>query len=98
MYLGSIVEEGPAEEVFATPAHPYSQALISAVPVGRRTPTGVRKRIILTGDVPSPLKPPSGCRFHPRCPIAAERCRSERPELQEHRPGRKVACHFPTLT
>lgn len=98
MYLGSIVEEGPAEELFETPAHPYSQALISAVPVVETTPGGVRKRIILTGDVPSPLKPPSGCRFHPRCPIAAERCRVERPELTEHGPGRKVACHFPTLS
>lgn len=97
MYLGSIVEEGPAEEVFAAPAHPYSQALISAVPIVETTPGGVRKRIILAGDVPSPLKPPSGCRFHPRCPIAVERCRVERPELTEHRSGRKVACHFPTL-
>lgn len=97
MYLGSIVEEGSAEEVFETPAHPYSQALISAVPVVETTPVGTRKRIILTGDVPSPLKPPSGCRFHPRCPIAAERCRTERPQLTEHRSGRKVACHFPTL-
>ena len=92
MYLGSIVEEGPAEEVFAAPAHPYSQALISAVPVVETT----RKRVILTGDVPSPLKPRSGCRFHPRCPIAVERCRNER-QLREYRPGRKVACHFPTV-
>nr|WP_245270301.1 dipeptide ABC transporter ATP-binding protein [Mesorhizobium ciceri] len=97
MYLGSIVEEGPAEDVFAAPAHPYSQALISAVPVVETTPGGTRKRIILTGDVPSPLNPPTGCRFHPRCPIAAERCRSERPQLREYRPGRKVACHFPTM-
>jgi peptide/nickel transport system ATP-binding protein len=93
MYLGSIVEEGPAEEVFAAPAHPYGQALISAVPVVETT----RKRVILTGDVPSPLKPRSGCRFHPRCPIAVERCRNERPQLREYRPGRKVACHFPTV-
>ncbi|TJX67224.1 MAG: ABC transporter ATP-binding protein, partial [Mesorhizobium sp.] len=97
MYLGSIVEEGPAEEVFSAPAHPYSQALISAVPVVETTPGGTRRRIILTGDVPSPLNPPSGCRFHPRCPIAVERCRTERPELNEYRPGRKVACHFPTV-
>ena len=97
MYLGSIVEEGPAEEVFSTPAHPYSQALISAVPVVETTPSGTRRRIILTGDVPSPLNPPSGCRFHPRCPIATDRCRTERPEAREHRPGRKVACHYPTI-
>ncbi|MDW6022059.1 dipeptide ABC transporter ATP-binding protein [Mesorhizobium sp. BAC0120] len=97
MYLGSIVEEGPSEEVFAAPAHPYSQALISAVPVVETTPGGRRKRIILSGDVPSPLKPPAGCRFHPRCPIAQDRCRTERPALVEHKPGRKVACHFPVL-
>jgi peptide/nickel transport system ATP-binding protein len=97
MYLGSIVEEGPAEEVFSAPAHPYSQALISAVPVVETTPSGTRRRIILTGDVPSPLNPPSGSRFHPRCPIATDRCRTERPEPREHRPGRKVACHYPTI-
>ena len=97
MYLGSIVEEGASEDVFAAPAHPYSQALISAVPVVETTPSGRRKRIILSGDVPSPLKPPSGCRFHPRCPVAQDRCRTERPALQEHKTGRKVACHFPTI-
>ncbi|MBN9074211.1 MAG: ATP-binding cassette domain-containing protein [Rhizobiales bacterium] len=95
MYLGSIVEEGPSEEVFSAPAHPYSQALISAVPLVETTPGGRRKRIILTGDVPSPLDPPAGCRFHPRCPVAQARCRVERPALIEHRAGRKVACHFP---
>ncbi|WP_454816938.1 ABC transporter ATP-binding protein [Labrys neptuniae] len=95
MYLGSIVEEGPAEEVFATPAHPYSQALISAVPIVETTPSGTRKRIILTGDVPSPLNPPPGCRFHPRCPVAQDLCRSERPQMRDYSPGRKVACHFP---
>lgn len=95
MYLGSIVEEGPSETVFSSPAHLYSQALISAVPVVETTPSSRSKRIILSGDVPSPLKPPSGCRFHPRCPIAKDRCRTERPALIEHKPGRKVACHFP---
>lgn len=98
MYLGSIVEEGPAEEVFSTPAHPYSQALISAVPIVETTPGGTRKRIILTGDVPSPLKPPSGCRFHPRCPVAQDRCRTERPQMRDYGPGRKVACHFPVAS
>ncbi len=97
MYLGSVVEEGPAEAVFSAPAHPYSLALISAVPVVETTPGGSRKRILLTGDVPSPLNPPSGCRFHPRCPIARDRCRTERPEPQSFGAGRKVACHFPTL-
>ncbi|OCC03966.1 peptide ABC transporter ATP-binding protein [Labrys sp. WJW] len=98
MYLGSIVEEGPAEEVFSTPAHPYSQALISAVPIVETTPSGTRKRIILTGDVPSPLKPPSGCRFHPRCPVAQDRCRTERPQMRDYGPGRKIACHFPVAS
>ncbi|MDZ5452360.1 dipeptide ABC transporter ATP-binding protein [Labrys sp. ZIDIC5] len=98
MYLGSIVEEGPAEEVFSTPAHPYSQALISAVPTVETTPGGTRKRIILTGDVPSPLKPPPGCRFHPRCPVAQDRCRTERPQMRDYGPGRKVACHFPVAS
>ena len=94
MYLGSIVEIGPAEDIFARPAHPYTQALISAVP---KPATGgvARQRIILTGDVPSPINPPSGCRFHPRCPIAQDRCRTERPVLTSGIGLRAVACHFP---
>lgn len=95
MYLGSIVELGQAEDVFAKPAHPYTQALISAVPVPDITKRGSRNRIILTGDVPSPINPPSGCRFHPRCPIAQDRCKHERPLLLKRGSGREVACHFP---
>lgn len=95
MYLGSIVELGQADDIFAKPAHPYTQALISAVPVPDITKGGSRNRIILTGDVPSPVNPPSGCRFHPRCPIAQERCKVERPLLLKQGPGRQVACHFP---
>lgn len=95
MYLGSIVELGQADDIFAKPAHPYTQALISAVPVPDITKGGSRNRIILTGDVPSPINPPSGCRFHPRCPIAQERCKVERPLLLKQYPGRQVACHFP---
>ena len=95
MYLGSIVEMGSAEDIFARSAHPYTQALISAVPVPDLSAQGSRKRIVLTGDVPSPVNPPSGCRFHTRCPIAQERCRTERPALAEQVPGRKVACHYP---
>ena len=95
MYLGSIVEMGPADDIFARPSHPYTQALISAVPVPHLASGAARKRIVLTGDVPSPVNPPSGCRFHTRCPIAQERCRVERPELAPNGAGRSVACHFP---
>jgi peptide/nickel transport system ATP-binding protein len=94
MYLGSIVEIGEATEIFTHPAHPYTQALISAVPKPVNA-TGPSQRIILTGDVPSPISPPSGCRFHPRCPIAQNRCRTERPALTASTAARAVACHFP---
>ena len=95
MYLGSIVEIGAAEDIFSRPAHPYTQALISAVPKPVYATGAMRKRIILTGDVPSPISPPSGCRFHPRCPIAQDRCRTERPVLTQGTGARAVACHFP---
>jgi peptide/nickel transport system ATP-binding protein len=95
MYLGSIVELGRAEDIFVKPAHPYTQALISAVPVPDITKSGSRNRIVLTGDVPSPVNPPAGCRFHPRCPMAQERCRVERPMLSAQADTRQVACHFP---
>jgi peptide/nickel transport system ATP-binding protein len=95
MYLGSIVESGPTEEIFQSPRHPYSEALISAVPSADLDRTNRRERIVLQGDVPSPINPPSGCRFHPRCRYATERCRVERPKLAEIEPGRLVACHHP---
>jgi len=95
MYLGSIVEMGPAEEVFGRPLHPYTQALISAVPVPDLSQQGQRQRIVLSGDVPSPVDPPSGCRFHTRCPMARERCRVERPAVVAAEAERTVACHFP---
>ena len=98
MYLGSIVELGNAEEIFTKPAHPYTQALISAVPVPDVTKQGRRKRIVLSGDVPSPINPPSGCRFHPRCPVAQDRCKVERPVLSISQVNRLVACHFPLET
>jgi oligopeptide/dipeptide ABC transporter ATP-binding protein len=95
MYLGSIVEMGSADDIFARPAHPYTQALISAVPVPDLDAQRSSKRIVLTGDVPSPINPPSGCRFHTRCPIAnAGACRSEVPELREVTPGHWVSCHL----
>jgi oligopeptide transport system ATP-binding protein len=92
MYLGRIVESGEAKAVCEAPAHPYTQALISAVPVV--DPVSKRKRIILAGDVPSPIHPPSGCPFHPRCPVAEAKCHSERPGLREMGAGRWVACHL----
>ena len=96
MYLGSIVELGPTDEVYRAPAHPYTQALISAVPVPD-VDRAACQRIVLTGDVPSPINPPAGCRFHPRCRFAQDRCRRERPVLREIAPGRTVACHFPLV-
>ncbi len=90
MYLGKIVESGPAEEVCSAPLHPYTKALLSAVPGTGKKNT---ERIVLTGDVPSPLNPPAGCRFHTRCPFATERCAVEEP--QEKVIGqRRCACHF----
>jgi len=92
MYLGKIVETGGAKEIVNSPKHPYTQALISAIPVV--DPASKRKRIVLAGDVPSPIHPPGGCPFHPRCPIAEDRCRSEAPELREVGAGRWAACHL----
>lgn len=92
MYLGKIVEAGEAHAVVRTPRHPYTQALISAVPVV--DPDTKRKRIVLSGDVPSPISPPTGCPFHPRCPIAEVRCRTEVPALREIAPGHHASCHF----
>jgi peptide/nickel transport system ATP-binding protein len=98
MYLGSIVETGVAEDIFSHPSHPYTEALISAVPKPVYATGTSRTRIVLTGDVPSPINPPSGCHFHPRCPIAQDRCRVERPTLLPSSIGKSVACHFPITT
>lgn len=92
MYLGRIVELAPTDALFHTPHHPYTQALLSAIPVP--DPRARRERVPLTGDVPSPLNPPSGCAFHPRCPYAFDRCRAERPELRDVGDGHQVACHL----
>ncbi len=94
MYLGSVVETGPTDTLFRHPAHPYTEALMSAVPVAHAGEAR-RERIILRGDVPSPLRPPSGCRFHTRCPKVGDRCRSERPVLRDVGDGRVAACHYP---
>lgn len=92
MYLGRIMELTPKAAFFSAPHHPYSHALLSAVPAAH--PRERRERILLSGDPPSPAAIPPGCRFHPRCPIAQDRCRVEVPELREVSPGQAAACHF----
>jgi peptide/nickel transport system ATP-binding protein len=95
MYLGKIVEIAPKQAIFSAPKHPYTEALLSAVPVPE--PGAARERIILKGDVPSPVNPPKGCRFHTRCPYAFDRCRTEEPPLRPLVAGHLAACHLHDL-
>jgi oligopeptide/dipeptide ABC transporter ATP-binding protein len=98
MYLGEIVELGDAEDLYDEPLHPYTEALLSVVPELNDTDAPRRERIIISGDVPDPSDRPSGCSFHPRCPVATEICKSTTPPFVELRPGRYVACHHPRNT
>ena len=91
MYLGKMMEISPTDDLFKLPLHPYTKALLSAIPIP--DPDSNVEKIILSGDVPNPINPPEGCRFHPRCPYVKEICRSQEPVLKDVGSGRKVACH-----
>jgi oligopeptide/dipeptide ABC transporter ATP-binding protein len=93
MYVGKIVERGTTEEIFKNPRHPYTKMLLSAIPSLAENPAG--ERMIAEGDVPSPSNPPSGCRFHTRCPIAKEKCCRDMPELEGESPNHLTACWYP---
>jgi oligopeptide/dipeptide ABC transporter ATP-binding protein len=93
MYLGTLVEQGSRDAVFGSPAHPYTQALLSAAPLANPREQRARRRVLLTGEIPSPTAPPPGCRFHTRCPVAEDRCRTEVPLLRQTSIG-QVACHL----
>jgi oligopeptide transport system ATP-binding protein len=94
MYVGKIIELGDRDEIYRNPLHPYTQSLLSAIPIPDPVLERKRKRIVLTGDIPSPVNPPPGCRFHTRCPIAFDRCKVEVPAFNDYGGGHKAACHW----
>ncbi|MDT8298431.1 MAG: ABC transporter ATP-binding protein, partial [Spirochaetaceae bacterium] len=93
MYLGMLAETAESEELYRNPIHPYTKALLSAIPVPDPKLTRQNKRIVLKGDVPSPIDPPEGCRFASRCPLASDKCRQVTPHLTDRGAGHMVACH-----
>jgi peptide/nickel transport system ATP-binding protein len=93
MYLGKVVEEGPVEELILRPKHPYTAALISSIP--KPNPKAKGEMVEIRGETPSPINPPTGCRYHTRCPFASELCSQKEPQLQELEVGHRVACHHP---
>lgn len=93
MYLGNMVELGNGREMYDDPLHPYTKTLLSAVPIPDPEANRKKHRIILQGEIPSPMDPPKGCKFHTRCPFATENCKSDVPEWREAKPGHYVACH-----
>lgn len=95
LYLGQVMETALTETLFGHPLHPYTATLVSAVPVPNAAAERARRRIILQGEIPSAISPPSGCRFRTRCPAATARCSAEVPRLAEMEPGHQVACHYP---
>jgi len=95
MYLGKLMEVSPAEELYSKPIHPYTSALLSAIPLPDPDENRARDRPLVTGEPPSPIAPPPGCRFHTRCPRATEVCRTVEPQLSEYAAGHLAACHHP---